>query len=100
MFKSELVIDHKHLKDIHEESLQIPRQINQFLCNRLDGPLKGFGLPSVSNNFTLKKSGRQSNTVRMLGQSVFNKELDFRSRHCYGVSANRPDDVAIRPEAI
>jgi len=79
MFKSKLVTDHKHLEDIHEESLRIPRQINQFLCNRPDGPLKASGRPSMSSSFTLKTSGRQSNTVRMLGQSVFNKELDFKS---------------------
>jgi len=55
MFKSNQLTDHKHLEDIHEESLQIPRQINRFLCNRPDGPLK--------------ESGRQSNTIRMLGQA-------------------------------
>jgi hypothetical protein len=33
---------------------------------------------------TMRTSGRQSNTVRTLGQLVFNKELDFRSWHCLG----------------
>jgi hypothetical protein len=29
----------------------------------------------------LKTSGRESNTVQTLGQSLFNTELDFKSRH-------------------
>jgi len=33
---------------------------------------------------TMKTSGRQSITVRTLGQSLFNTELDFRSRHYLG----------------
>jgi hypothetical protein len=32
------VTDQKLLEDIHEESLQIPSQINRFLCNHLDAP--------------------------------------------------------------
>jgi hypothetical protein len=48
MFKSKLVTDQKLLEDVHEESLQIQSQINQFLCNRPDEPLKTFGRPAVS----------------------------------------------------
>jgi hypothetical protein len=33
---------------------------------------------------TMKTSRHQSNTVWTPGQSVFNKELDFRSRHYLG----------------
>jgi hypothetical protein len=47
----------------------------------------------------MKTSG-QSNTARTLGQSVFNKELDFRSRHCWEVSASRLDDVATCPDDV
>jgi hypothetical protein len=71
------VTDHKHLEDIHEESLQVPRQINRFLFNRPDVPLKASGRPSVSSSLMLKTFERQSNIVRTLGQSVFNKKLDF-----------------------
>jgi hypothetical protein len=49
MYKSKHVTDHKHLEDIHEESLQISRQNNRFLCNRPDGPLKASGRHSGSN---------------------------------------------------
>jgi hypothetical protein len=48
VFKSKHVTDHKLLEDVHEESLQNPSQINRFLCNRLDEPLKAFGRPAVS----------------------------------------------------
>jgi len=48
MFKSKLVTDQKLLEDVHEESLQIPKQINRFLCNRPNKPLKAFGRPAVS----------------------------------------------------
>jgi hypothetical protein len=93
VFKSKHVTDHKLLKDVHEEFLKNPSQINRFQNNRPDEPLKASGLPLVSSSFTLKMSGRQSNTVQMLGQSVFNEELDFRSQHCLGVSARCPDEV-------
>jgi len=70
MYKSKHVIDHKHLEDIYEESLQIPRQNNQFLCNRSDEPLKASGrqsntvrTPRSVLQITMKTSGRQSNTV-------------------------------------
>jgi hypothetical protein len=32
MFKSKKVTDHKLLEDVHEESLQNPRQNSRFLC--------------------------------------------------------------------
>jgi len=49
---------------------------------------------------TMKSSRRQSNTVWMLGQLVFNKELDFRSRHYWEVFASRPDNVATRLDDV
>jgi hypothetical protein len=63
------VTDHKFVEDVHEDSLQIPRQKNQFLCNLLDKPLKASGRPAVSRSFDLKTSGHQSNTIRTLGQA-------------------------------
>jgi hypothetical protein len=91
MFKSKKVSDLKLPEDVHEESLWNPRQNSRLLCNRLDGPLKASGrafegvwTPLSVQQITMKMSGRQSNTVRTLCQSVFNKELGFRSRHCLG----------------
>jgi hypothetical protein len=40
--------DHKLLEDVHEESLQIPSQINRFLCNSSDEPLKASESHAVS----------------------------------------------------
>jgi hypothetical protein len=45
---------------------------------------EGVLTPLSVHQITMKTSRRQSNTVRTLGQLVFNKELDFRSRHCLG----------------
>jgi hypothetical protein len=38
VFISKHVTDHKFLEDVHEDSLQIPRQKSRFLCNRPDKP--------------------------------------------------------------
>jgi hypothetical protein len=48
MFKSKKVTDHKLLEDVHEESLQNPRQNSRFLCNCPEEPLKASGRPTVS----------------------------------------------------
>jgi len=45
---------------------------------------EGVEMPHSVLQITMKMSERQSNTVRTLGQSWFNTELDFRSRHCLG----------------
>jgi len=45
---------------------------------------EGIWTPLSVQQITMKTSGRQTNTVRTLGQSVFNKKLYFRSRHCLG----------------
>jgi hypothetical protein len=45
------VTDHKLLEDVHEESLQIPSQINRFLCNRPDEPLKGPEAPQCPADY-------------------------------------------------
>jgi type II secretory pathway predicted ATPase ExeA len=49
VFNSKHVIDHKLLEDVREDSLQIPNQINWFLCNRLDEALKASEHPAVSS---------------------------------------------------
>jgi hypothetical protein len=50
VLKSKHVTDHKLLEDVHEEFLQIPSQINLFLCNCPDDPLKVFRLPAVTSS--------------------------------------------------
>jgi hypothetical protein len=52
VFISKHVTDHKLLKDVHEDSLQISSQINRFLCNRPDEPLKASGCPAVSSKLS------------------------------------------------
>jgi hypothetical protein len=52
VFISKHVIDHKFLEDVHEDFMQIPRQKNWFLCNRLDEPLKASGHPAVSSRLS------------------------------------------------
>jgi hypothetical protein len=49
VFKLKHVTDHKLLEDVYEESLQISSQINRFLYNRPNEPLKASGRPAVSN---------------------------------------------------
>jgi hypothetical protein len=81
MIKSKTITDHKLLKDVHEEYFQNPRQ-KQLVPMQLSGrAFEGIRTPFNVQQITMKMSGRQSNTVRMLGQSVFNKELDSRSLH-------------------
>jgi hypothetical protein len=79
MIKSKTITDHKLLKDVHEESLQNPRQKQPVLVQPFGQAFEGVRTLLSVQQITMKSSGRQSNIVRMLGQSVFNKELDFRS---------------------
>jgi hypothetical protein len=84
MIKSKTIIDHKLLKDVHEEFLQNPRQKQSVPVQLSRRAFEGFWTPLSVQQIMVKTSGRQSNTVRTLGQSVFNKELDFKSRHYLG----------------
>jgi hypothetical protein len=86
------VTDHKFLEDVYEDSLQIPRQKNQFLCNRPDEPLKATGHPVVS----------RSSDVRTLGQAspISTRSWILAVDTVWEVSARRPDDVATRPDAV
>jgi hypothetical protein len=58
VFISKHVTDVKLLEDVHEDSLQFPSQINRFLCNRSDEPLKASGHPGSVQQTELKTSGR------------------------------------------
>jgi hypothetical protein len=84
MIKSKTITDHKLLKDVHEESLQNPRQKQPVPVQPSGRAFEGIRTLLSVQQITMKPSGRQSNTVRTLGQPVFNKEFDFRSRHCLG----------------
>jgi hypothetical protein len=86
MIKSKTITDHKLLKDVHGEYLQNPRQ-KQLVPMQLSGrAFEGVRTPLSVQQITMKMSGRQSNSVRMLGQSVFNKELDSRKSTLIGKS--------------
>jgi hypothetical protein len=86
VFISKHVTNHKFLEDVHEDSLQIPRQKNRFLCNRPNEPLKASGCPAVSRSFNVEDV-RMSEQHRPDDRSSFSNfytELDFNSRHCLG----------------
>jgi hypothetical protein len=80
------VTDHKFLEDVHEDSLQIPRQNSRFLYNRLDKPLKASGCPtvSISCNVEYVWMSKQHRSDSRSSFSNFYTELDFNSRHCLG----------------
>jgi hypothetical protein len=84
MIKSKTMTDHKLLQDVNEESMQNPRQKQPVLVQLSGRAFEGVQTPLNVQQIMMKTSGRQSNTVRTLGQSVFNKELDFRSQHNLG----------------
>jgi len=48
------VTGHKFLEDVHEDSMHFPSQINRFLCNRPDGPLKASEHPTVSRSLSVE----------------------------------------------
>jgi hypothetical protein len=84
MIKSKTITDHKLLKDVHEESLQNQRQKQPVPVQPSGRAFEGVRTLLSVQQITMKLFGCQSNTVRTLGQSVFNKEFDFRIRHCLG----------------
>jgi hypothetical protein len=79
------VIGHKFLEDAHKDSMYFPSQINRFLCNRLDGPLKASGHPAMSRSFNIEdaQTSEQHCQDARLSYSKFYIELDF-NRHCLG----------------
>jgi hypothetical protein len=68
MFKLKKVYDHKLLEDVHEESLQNPRQKQSVPMQPSGRAFEGVRPPLSVQQITMKTSGRQSNTVRTLGQ--------------------------------
>jgi hypothetical protein len=82
---SSYVIGHKILEDVHEDSMHFPSQINRFLCNCPDGPLKASGRPSVSKSFSVEdiQITEQHRLEARSSYSNFYTELDF-SRHYLG----------------
>jgi len=59
VFISKHLTDHKLLEDVHKDSLQIPIQINRFLCNHLDEPLKASGRLAVSCRLCWRRTTEQ-----------------------------------------
>jgi hypothetical protein len=89
-FISSHVTGHKFLEDVHEDSMQFPSQINWFLCNRSDGPLKGSECPTVSRSFNVED-------VRTSGQPTSSSTRNWISVDTvWEVSARCPDEVATR----
>jgi hypothetical protein len=84
IIKSKTITDHKLLKDVHEESLQNPREKQPVPVQPSRKAFEGVRMPLSVQQIMMKTSGHQSNTVWTLGQSVFNKELDFKIQHCLG----------------
>jgi hypothetical protein len=86
VFISKHVTDHKFLEDVYEESLQIRRQKNWFLCNRPNEPLKASGRPAVSRSSNVEdvRTSEQHRPKTRSSFSNFYTELDFSSRHCLG----------------
>jgi len=80
------VYGHKFLEDVHKDSMQFPSQINKFLCNHPDGPLKASGRPAVSRSFSVEdvQASEQQSPNSRSSFSNFYTELDFSSRHCLG----------------
>jgi len=76
VFISKHVTDHKFRENVYEDSLQIPRLKNRFLCNHLDEPLKASGRPGGPSRLSWRRSDNRSSF------SKFYTKLDFRSRHC------------------
>jgi hypothetical protein len=73
------VTSHKFIEDVHEDSMQFPSQINWFLCNRPDRPLKASERPTVSRSFGVEDI-RRSEQYRPDARSSYSKfyiELDF-----------------------
>jgi hypothetical protein len=85
VFVSSHVIDHKFLKDVHEDSMQFLSQINWFLCNSPDWPLKPSGRPAMSRSFSVidVRTLEQHHLDARSSYFKFYTELNF-SQHCLG----------------
>jgi hypothetical protein len=83
-FKSKKVFDHKLLRRCSWRILAKSKTKQPIPVQSSGRAFEGVRTPLSVQQITMKTFGRQSNTVQTIGQSVFNKELDFRSRHCLG----------------
>jgi hypothetical protein len=85
VFISSHVIDHKFLEDVNEDSMQFLSQINRFLCNHPNGPLKASECPTVSRSFSVEdvRTTEQHHPNTRSSYFKFYTELDF-TRHCLG----------------
>jgi hypothetical protein len=64
MIKSKTITDHKLLKDVHEESLQNPRQKQSVPVQPSGRVFEGVWTLLSVQQTTMKMPGRQSNIVR------------------------------------
>jgi hypothetical protein len=77
MIKSKTITNHKQLKDVHEESLQNPRQKQPVPVQPSGRAFECVQTPRSVLQINIED-------VRTLGQSIFNKESIFRNRHYLG----------------
>jgi hypothetical protein len=78
LFVSSHVTGHEFL-DVHKDSMQFSSQINWFLCNSSDGPLKASRRPTMSRSFSVEevRMSEQHHPDARSSFSNFYKELDF-----------------------
>jgi hypothetical protein len=94
MIKSKTITNQKLLKDVHEESLQNPRQNSQFLYNRPDEAFEDVRTSEQHRpDVRATPSGRQ---VNQYSTRSWISEVDT----VWEVSASRQDDVATRPADV
>jgi hypothetical protein len=100
VFVSSHVTSHKFLEDVHEDYMHFSSQINRFLCNHPDGPLKVSGRPAVSRSFNVEdvRTSEQHRRDARSSFSNFYTELDFCCT-VWEVSARCPKYVATRSDA-
>jgi hypothetical protein len=100
MFISSHVTGHKFLEDVYEDSMLFPSQINRFLCNRLDEPLKASRRPLVPRSFSVEDVRTSEQHLQKLGQaSPISTRSWISVDTIWELSAKRPDDVATHPDA-
>jgi hypothetical protein len=75
--------------------MQFPIQNSWFLCNRLDAP-------QCLEALALKTSGRQSNTIRTLGQAspISTQSWISSVDTIWELSTRRPEDVPTLPDDV
>jgi len=79
MIKSKTINDHKQLKDVHEESLQNPRQKQPVPVQPSERAIECVQTPRSVLQINIED-------VWTLGQSIFNKESIFQKSTLFGKS--------------